>query len=137
MKFRKPLIVTAIAIAGGLLLSGCTSDADTASYNLGKSAEQFEVQRHITVINGFTDAVALEVEGRCSVESAESLLPGAVEITCKIAPNEYAKHFALVGDNGIVSIQQLDAIDVSVYHQTYIVKPENIVPDIDLETGEQ
>lgn len=134
----KKLIAAALGavflVAG---LTACTSDADTASRNISTSAEQFEINRRITVVNGFTDSVVLEVEGRCSVESADSFLAGALEITCKIAPNEYVKHFAITGDNGTVAVQQLDTIDVSVYHHRVIIKPENILPEFDYEGGEQ
>jgi len=118
-------------------LTGCTTDADTASRNISTAAEQFEVNRRITVTTGFGDAVALQVEGRCSLESADSFLAGALEVTCKIGPNEYVKHFVIKGDNDVVTIQQLDTIDVSVYHHRVLIKPENLLPEFDYEGGEQ
>lgn len=136
MKHTKKL-VAGLAIVAALTLAGCTSDSDMASSNLSRSAEQFEIQRRITVVNGFTDSVVLEVEGRCSVESADSFLAGALEITCKIGPDQYVKHFAITGDNGTVAVQQLESIDVSVYHHRVIIKPENILPEFDYEGGEQ
>jgi hypothetical protein len=135
--YKKPLASMALALGGVLLMAGCTSDADNASYNLGKSAEQFEIQRRITVINTFSSVVSIEVEGRCSVESAESFLPDSLEVTCKIGPNAYVKHFIVKGDNDSVTVQQLDTIDVSVYHHRVILKPENIMPEFDYEGGEQ
>lgn len=137
-KRRSTLIaLTLAAAAGATLLTGCSSDSDNASYNLSKSAEQFEVNRRITVFHGVTGEVTLEVEGRCSVETAESTLKGAVEVTCKIAPNEYVKHMVIAGDNGQVDIQQLDTTDVSLYHHRVIIKPENLLPEFDYESGEQ
>lgn len=137
-KRRSTLIaLTLAAAAGATLLTGCSSDADNASYNLGRSAEQFEVNRRITVFHGVTGEVTLEVEGRCSVETAESALEGGVEITCKIAPNEYVKHTTIPGINGQVDIQQLDTTDVSLYHHRVIIKPENLLPEFDYESGEQ
>jgi len=138
IKTRNKIIALSIAtIAGATLLTGCVSDSDNASRNISTAAEQFEINRRITVVSGFTDSVILEVEGRCSVETAESFLAGALEVTCKIAPNEYVKHFAVTGDNGTVAVQQLDTIDVSVYHHRVIIKPENILPEFDYEGGEQ
>lgn len=136
---KKLIAIGALLLAGaGLLgLTACTSDADNASRNLGTAAEQFEVNRRITVINGFTGDVTLEVEGRCSIETADSALAGAVEMTCKIGPDQYVKHFALAGDNGQVISQQLDTTDVSVYHHRVLIKPENILPEFDYETGKQ
>lgn len=125
------------ALAAVAMLTGCTSDADEASRNLSTSAEQFEIVRRITIIHPITGEVTFETEGRCSVESAESFLAGALEITCKIGPNEYVKHYEIVGDNGQVNIQQLETADVSVYHHRVIIKPENLLPEFDYEGGEQ
>lgn len=131
----------ALALAAGALviagLAACTSDADEAARNLSTAAEQFEVQRRITVLHPFTGDVTFEVEGRCSMESTESALSGYTEVTCKIGPNEYAKHYIKSGDNGQVLMQQLETVDVSVYHHRVIIKPENILPEFDYEGGEQ
>lgn len=127
------------AATGALLataLVGCSSDADTASYNLGQAAEAFEVQRTIVGINGITGATIFFAEGRCSVESAESFLPGSVEVTCKYGPEEYRKHFVMLGDQDSISITQEHAIDVSEYHTRIILKPQNVIPEFDIMVGE-
>lgn len=131
--------IAAIVLAAGAVvgLAGCTTDADTASRNISTAAEQFEVNRRITVTTGFNNEVALQVEGRCSLESTDSLLSGALEITCKIGPDQYVKHFVVKGDNDVVTAQQLDTIDVSVYHHRVLIKPENMLPEFDYEGGEQ
>lgn len=134
---KRGTALAGLALAGTLGLTGCVSDADTASRNLSYQAEQFEVPRTITFINGITDREMVRVEGRCSVETAESFLAGAVEVTCKIGPNEYKKNFLVPGDNAIVTVEQMDPIDVSVYHYLFIIKPEALIPEFDLETGEQ
>lgn len=138
VRFRKAKIWAAITAAILLsALTGCTSDADRASQNLSTAAEQFEVQRVITFINGITDREMVVVEGRCSVETAESFLEGAVEVTCKVGPDQYKKNFLVPGDNAIVTIEQLDPIDVSIYHYRFVIRPENVIPEFDVEMGEQ
>ncbi len=134
---NKIIALTVVAAGAIALLTGCTSDADNASRNISTAAEQFEVNRRITVTTGFNNEVALQVEGRCSLESTDSFLSGALEITCKIGPNEYVKHFVVKGDNDVVTAQQLDTIDVSVYHHRVLIKPENMLPEFDYEGGEQ
>lgn len=136
-KITKGIIGFAIAGVTVAGLSACTTDADTASYNLSQEAEQFNVNRRITVQTGFSNEVALQVEGRCSLESADSFLAGALEVTCKVGPNQYAKHFVVKGDNDIVTVQQLETTDVSVYHHKVLIKPENLLPEFDYEAGEQ
>lgn len=130
--------VMALALAGaavGMALTGCSSDADTTSYNLSKDAEQFKVVRHITAINGFTDEVVMDVEGFCSMESADSALAGSIELTCKVGPDAYFKNYLILGDNGIVSVEQIENSDVDEYHYKWIVKPEVLIPDIEVKTG--
>lgn len=124
-----------VALVGVALaaLVGCSSDADKASENLSTAAEQFEVQRSIVGINGITDKVEFYVEGRCSVEDEGHRLV----VVCKHGDNDYRKHFVGLSDNMFYVATQLEAIDVSVYHTRIILKPENILPDFDLEAGEQ
>lgn len=136
---------TTLGVAAGLVMlaavavgvTACDTDADTASRNISTAAEQFEIERRITVTTGFGAETALQVEGRCSLESADSFLAGALEVTCKIGPDRYAKHFVVKGDNDIVTVQQLGTIDVSVYHHRVLIKPENLLPEFDYEGGEQ
>src|SRR5690606_34346315 len=73
---------------------GCTSDADKASRNLSTAAEQFEVQRSIVGINGITDEILFEVEGRCSIER-----DGDLVVTCKHGPEDFRKHYVGLSDN--------------------------------------
>lgn len=138
MNIKKSLIATALVTATTLAtLTGCASDADVASNNLSTAAEQFEINRRIVFFNGITDKYLLTVEGRCSVESSESGLGGALEVTCRLGPNEYKKHFLGLSDNVSYFVEQLDIADVSVYHYRVIFKPEEIIPEIDLEMGKQ
>lgn len=126
------------AILGSFALMGaaCTSDADKASENLSTAAEAFEIQRTIVATNGITGQTMLFVEGRCSLESAESFLAGALEITCKVSSEEYYKHFYVPGDQDQVTITQEKPIDVSEYHTRIILKPQNLIPEFDIMLGE-
>lgn len=127
--------VGALAIAA-VTLVGCTSDADTASRNLSTAAEAFEISRTIIAVNGITGETIFFAEGRCSMESADSFLAGALEITCKQGPSEYRKHFLLLGDQDSVAITQEKPIDVSEYHTRIILKPQNVIPEFDIVMGE-
>jgi hypothetical protein len=134
----RPAIFAALAtLVLTPLLAGCTSEADRASQNLSTEAEQFKVERRILFINGITDNVMLKVEGRCSVETADSALKGALEVTCRVGEDQYKKHYLYLSDNVTATIEQLDPIDVSVYHYEFVVKPENLLPDVQIDTGKQ
>lgn len=123
----KKIIFVAGAALTALALSGCATDADTVSYNLSQSAEQFEVERRVVFLNGITDTYLLSIEGRCSIEDQG----GQLEVTCKIGPEEYVKHFLGLSDNVSYFVEQLDAIDASEYNYRVIFKPESIIPNID------
>lgn len=115
-----------------LLFTACTkSDADVAAHNISKAAEQFEVARKIVGINGITDKYLWEVEGYCSVETSNSGLTGALEVTCKIGAGKYKKLFFGLSDNVTYVVQQIDPINVSTTHYRVIFKPESIIPDFD------
>lgn len=136
MKKSIKIGIAAVAIAGVLGLAGCASDADRTSQNLSTAAEAFEIQRTIVATNGITGKTMLFVEGRCSLESAESFLAGAIEITCKISSEDYVKHFYVPGDQDQIVITQEEPIDVSEYHTRVILKPLGSIPEFDIMLGE-
>ena len=105
------------------------SDADIASENLSKAADNFEVMRRVVFYNGFSDTYMLVIEGRCSIEDQGNQL----EVVCKISPDEYVKHFLGLSDNTTYFAEQLETIDVSVYHHRVIFKPQSILPAIEVK----
>lgn len=132
VKHRKKIIAAAAVTAGILLTgAGCTSDADKVSENISVAAEQFEVQRSIIGVNAITDTPAFEVEGRCSIERNEDRLI----VTCKHGDDDYRKHELGLADNVYYASVQLEGVDVSEYRTRILIKPENIIPEFDLETS--
>lgn len=116
-----------------VLLAGCGSDAEIASRNLSKAADQFEIDRRIVFYNGITDGYMLTIEGRCSLGSGSS--SKSITVTCKTGPSEFKKHQLGLSDNVTYFSEQLAGADVSTYHYRVIFKPQSIVPNIDLETS--
>ena len=130
---KKIIAITALVGASALVLAGCTSDADKADINIVTAAEAFEVQRTIVGINGITGDVIFFAEGRCSFED----YTGRFDLTCKYGPNEFRKHVFILGDQDSVTITQEESIDVSLYSTRIILKPQNLIPEFDLEVGEE
>lgn len=129
---RALLLAAALgAIAFGASACFDDSDADVAAKNLSKAAEQFEVPRRIVFINAITDKYLFVIEGYCSVETADSGLKGALEVTCKLADDKFKKSYLGLSDNVTYMVQQLSPIDVSTTHYRVIFKPEAIIPDFD------
>jgi hypothetical protein len=120
------------ALAALLLLSGCSSDADVASKNLSTAADNFEIQRRIIFVNGITDKYLLVIEGRCSLGNFDA--ERELSVTCKIADDQFVKHFLGLSDNVTYVVEQTKAASVSEYHYRVVFKPEEILPDIDFRT---
>lgn len=112
-----------------LTLAGCSSDADTVSHNLSQAAENFEVNRRIVMFNGITDQYLMTIEGACSIEDDHSQL----EVTCKVGPNEYKKHFLGLSDNVSYFVEQGQPVKASAMHYRVVFKPQSIVPDVDFK----
>lgn len=124
-----------MAAAAALTLSGCARDSERASENLSKAGDSFEIERRIVFFNGITDKYLLTVEGRCSIEPDDT--GGKLDVTCKVGEDQYKKHFLGLSDNVSYFVEQTESADVSVYHYRVIFKPENIIPDIDIQAGKQ
>lgn len=122
--------VTVIGLVA-IVLTGCARDADVASRNLSVAADQFEINRRVVFFNGITDTYLLSIEGRCSIEDQVNQL----EVTCKVGPDAYKKHFLGLSDNVSYFVEQVEAADVSEFRYRVIFKPSVIVPDIDLDAG--
>lgn len=130
---NKKIIVSAIALAGALALSACGgSNAQTTNENLSKAADNFEIQRKIVGINGITNTIAFEVEGRCSINDQGNQL----EVTCKHSNSDYRKHMIGLANNVFYVAEQLDPIDVSEYHTRIEIRPEALLPEFNLNVGQ-
>lgn len=130
MKLRAISAVVAVAIFGGAL-SACASAADTASENLSKAAENFEVPRRIIGINGITDKVLFSVEGFCSYEITD----GAYDVICKQPDGKIERTTMAKSDNVTIVVTQTGGTEVSLFESRVIFRPERIVPDFDLSTS--
>lgn len=127
--------IAAGVVAGLALVSlgACTTKAETTSANISEAADNFEIYRKITFINGITDSTPLIIEGLCSIEAdAED---SQLEVTCQTGEDEYWKHFLGLSDNMSYIVEQTEPADVDEFHHRVIVRPEGLVPDFDLQTS--
>lgn len=129
----RKLIVAFSVIFSLVGLSACTSAADRANENLSKSAENFEVPRRITGINGITDNVLFTVEGFCSYE----IVDGAYEVICLVdrASGEVERTTLARSDNVTMLVTQTGGTEVDLFRPRVIFRPENVIPNFDLSTG--
>lgn len=111
-----------------LSLAACSNDAQVASRNLSQAADNFEIQRRIVFYNGITGDYMLTIEGLCSQEPKDKKL----EVTCKVGPSQFKKHFLGLSDNVTYFSEQMEAAKASVYFYRVTFKPSVIVPAIDV-----
>jgi len=126
MKHIAKIATLLAAVALVAMVAGC-DDAQVASRNLSKAADNFEVDRRIVFYNGITGEYMLEIQGKCSIEDQTKQL----EVTCKVGEDEYKKHFLGLSDNVTYFAEQVYANKVSAYHYRVTFKPQTILPDVD------
>jgi hypothetical protein len=124
---KKIILATVAALTLTIGLAACSSDADVASDNLSKAADNFEILRRIVFYNGITDTYMLTIEGYCSLGNDDD--PGELSVTCK-AGDQFKKHFLGLSDNVTYFVEQLDGANVSTSHYRVVFKPSVIVPDV-------
>lgn len=112
------------------LFGAACNDADIASRNISKAADNFEVSRRVVFYNGITGEYMLTIEGLCSLGNQDR--SREVTITCKTGPAEYKKHFLGLSDNVTYLAEQIEPVKASVYHYRVVFKPAVIIPDFEV-----
>jgi len=127
----KKLILSIIAaVLLTLSMTACfESDADVASENLSKAADQFEVLRRVVFYNGINGEYMLVIEGFCSLGNFDSA--GELTVTCKVGEGQYKKHFLGLSDNVSYFVEQGEPVKASANHYRVTFKPQSILPDVD------
>jgi len=115
------------SIAGtAAVLSGCTQ-ADRASYNISKQADNFNIVRRVTVIDCITGDVLFQMSGKLSItaDTTEHQLEITVEDN-----GTYQKHIIGLSDNVTYVIEDLNlgANEVSNYQYTINFNPKMWLP---------
>ena len=121
---KSRLAVPVIALT--LLLSGCRQ-AERASYNLSKQADNFNIVRQITVINCIKGDTLFQMTGKMSitVDTADNQLEIIVE-----DDGRYTKHFIGLSDNVTYVVEDLDLgeNEVSSYRYAINYNPDMWIP---------
>lgn len=131
---KKKIVALAGAALAVSVLAGCSA-SEMASLNLSTAADNFEIERRVVFFNGITDSYLLTIEGRCSIKADTD--DKQLEVTCRIGPDQYKKHFLGLSDNVSYFVEQLETADASIYHYRVIFRPQTIVPFFELDAGRQ
>jgi hypothetical protein len=125
---NKSLLFAALSVVA---LSACDNAASVASQNLSQAADNFEINRRIVFFNGITDKYLLSIEGLCSIHVDDG--SRKLDVTCKVGPNEYKKHFLGLSDNVSYFSEQIEGANADTYHYRVMFRPQQIIPDIDVD----
>lgn len=127
---KKKTAVIGSAVVAGLLVmgNGCAPAAKTASDNLSTAADNFEIQRKIVGVNTRTDKFLFYVEGKCSIDRQGDLI-----VTCKHSDTDYRKHYIGQATDVAWVSTQMDGVKVDEYRTRVVLKPEGVVPDLELK----
>lgn len=124
--------LAAMATTLGLLaLAACEQPADVASRNLSVAADNFEIARRISFVNGITGDVLLVTEGLCSIGNYDT--NQRMSVTCKTGPDTFVKNYLGLSDNVFFISEQLEGVDVSTFHYRTMFRPQSLIPDIDYQ----
>ena len=126
---KKLLAIAAVLLALlATTASACDDDADVASENLSKAADNFEIVRRVIFINTVAPdkAPLLVIEGRCSIVDQGNQL----EVTCKTGKDKYIKNFLGLSPHTTYLVEQIEDANVSVDYYRRSFKPEAVIPDI-------
>lgn len=125
-KMKKGLLLLAV-----LALSACdVNDADVASRNVSKAADNFEAQRRFVFYNGITGEFMLEITGLCSKDNTST--DRTLGVICKTGPGVYKKHMLGLSDNVTWFMEDLSGTNASLNHYRVTFKHSVIIPDIDI-----
>lgn len=122
------LFITVLLMA--FTLTAC-NPADTVSTNLSKEADHFNILRKVIFYNVITGEYMYAMEGYCSIEA--DTVDEQLEVTCEIGKDTYIKHFLGISDNVSYMVIQLEAVEVSAYHYKIYLRPQTLIPSIELD----
>lgn len=122
MKKIIAIIVTLAVII--CMFAGCRQ-ADRTRYNVQKEADNFNVERRLSVINARTDKPMLELSGYFSISNN-----GANElvITSQTGPNEYRVNYVYLNEWTLYVVEDISGAHVDPYHYEINFLPEMINP---------
>lgn len=125
----------AIAIAVALSMTalfGCT-EADRASYNVSKDADNFNQVRQVTVLNCIQGETLFQMTGKMSIKEVRDESRHQLEIIVEDDDGGYKKHFVGLSDNVTYVVEDITSDEVSKYHYTLNFNPKLWIP-VDVKT---
>lgn len=134
---KKLVLILAIVVLAMASLTGCSleDEADVASYNISKEADNFNVYRKVTVLNNQSDMTMLEFEGWCSINKDNT--DNQLEITYVVGNDTYYKDFIGLNDRTTYVVTQLDGSNVDKYHYEWLYHSNGDLIPIEMKDADK
>lgn len=91
---------------------GCTQ-RDKVNHNITQQADNFNIQREVTAINGITGEILFQISGRLSIIS--DTMDGQLEIIVENEEGKFRKHFIGLSDNVTYVVEDKGEINIDKY----------------------
>lgn len=121
---RRKLMMLVATMLMVVCVAGC-NQAERASYNISKEANNFNVTRRLAVINARSDEPVFELIGNFSLSNNGD---HELEVTCEVEDGVYKKHFVYLNEWTIYVVEDVSGAYVDPYHYEVNFLPEMIVP---------
>lgn len=130
-RMKKKLLALAIVAFSAVLMVSC-SKADRVSHNLSREADELNITRRVTVINGITNQIIFQATGQMSIEYVEERKQ--LNIIALGENGEYKKHIVGISDNVSYMVEDITGMKgVDTKYRLYF-NPDMIVP-IEVKTA--
>jgi hypothetical protein len=128
MNIRMPIILLT-ALVG---VTACDDAANVAARNISRAADNFEINRRITFMNGMTNQAMLVIEGHCALGNDDTV--GRMSVICRTGRSEYKRHHLGLGPTVSFISEQIDAAPASTFQYRVTFNPTVIIPDVRMNT---
>ena len=105
-------------------LCGCT-ESERVMQNVQKEADNFNVERRLSVINARTDKPIFELVGYFSISNNSS---DELVVTCQTGEDEFKVNYVYLNEYTLYVVEDVSGAHVDKYHYEINFLPEMIKP---------